>query len=166
MPGPEIRTDVVDVYVFRRRDQGPGGASGVEFLQLRRAVQPAAGTWQPVMGHIEAGEAPAQAAVREVGEEVGLKPGMPGWLGLWVLQGVRPYYLASADAVVMSVCFALEVNEEFEPRAGAEHSDHRWVWSSEAERAFLWLSQRAACGEIVREIVPPASAVRDLLRVM
>ncbi|MCE7972900.1 MAG: NUDIX domain-containing protein [Leptolyngbya sp. PLA1] len=165
MPGPAIRTDVVDVYVFRRRAQGPGVAGGVEFLQLRRVEEPAAGTWQPVMGHIEADEAPTRAAVRELGEEIGLRPGMPGWLGLWALQEVRPYYLASANALMMSVCFALEVDEEFEPHAGPEHNDHRWVWSSEAERAFLWLSQRAACEEILREIVPPDSAVRDLLRV-
>lgn len=165
MPGPAIRTDIVDVYVFRRRAQEPVGTSGVEFLQLRRVEEPAAGTWQPVMGHIEAGETPTQAAVREAGEETGLRPGAPGWVGLWVLQGVRPYYLASANAVMMAVCFALEVDEEFEPHAGREHNDHRWVWSSETERAFMWLSQRAACEEIVSEFVPAGSAVRDLLRV-
>lgn len=166
MPGPAIRTDVVDVYVFRRRAQGPGGAADVEFLQLRRVNPPAPGTWQPVMGHIEAQETPGQAAIRELSEEIGLRRGMPGWLGLWVLQEVRPYYFASSNVVMMSVCFAAEVGEEFEPTQGAEHGDYRWVWSSEADRAFLWLSQRGACGEILREIVSPASAVRELLRVM
>ena len=54
MPGPQMRTDIVDVYVFRRPSLDAGAAA--EFLQLRRISGAMAGSWQPVMGHVEAGE--------------------------------------------------------------------------------------------------------------
>lgn len=82
-PGPRIRTDIVDVYVFTRvaphanppkptfapRGRNPGSSastggmesesSGSEkpdlyFLQLLRTKPPLHNTWHPVMGHIDA----------------------------------------------------------------------------------------------------------------
>ena len=84
--GPLVRTDVVDVYVFRRvparrgvavRKRADGsptkrGAARVEFLQVLRSSEPLALTWHPVMGHIEAGETAAECAVREIEEELGI----------------------------------------------------------------------------------------------
>ena len=47
MPGPQLRSDIVDVYVFRRV-AAPRGAA--EFLQLRRVSGiRMGGSWQPVM---------------------------------------------------------------------------------------------------------------------
>ena len=43
LPGPRLRTDVIDVYVFRISSAGRG--AHVEFLQLLRATPPLEGTW-------------------------------------------------------------------------------------------------------------------------
>ena len=83
-PGPRIRTDIIDVYVFTRTaphasppkptfaakgrapgaSRGSAGGIGAEsfgsepsetyFLQLLRTKPPMLGSWHPVMGHIEA----------------------------------------------------------------------------------------------------------------
>ena len=58
-----IRTKFVDVYVLR------GAGATLEFLVLRRAAEGRCpGSWETVHGHIEAAEAPADAARREVAE--------------------------------------------------------------------------------------------------
>ena len=63
----EIRVAIVDVYVLRP------AAGGWEALCLRRAPdERSAGTWETVHGHIEDGERPTDAAVRELREETGL----------------------------------------------------------------------------------------------
>src|ERR1043165_3075717 len=86
--GPRLRTDIVDVYLARRVEDG------FEFLQLRRREAPLAGTWQPVMGHIEERETALAAAVRELHEECALRRDDPRLLGLWALEQVHPYFLA------------------------------------------------------------------------
>ena len=41
---------------------------------MRRVKAPVAGSWQPVMGHVEAGETPPEAGMRECVEEIGVRP--------------------------------------------------------------------------------------------
>jgi 8-oxo-dGTP pyrophosphatase MutT (NUDIX family) len=184
-----VRTDIVDVYVFRVLREGAGdaradapgsgasAASRVEFLQLLRREAPMAGTWHPVMGHVEvdaagAGETAVACAVREAREEVGLDVRGPACLGLWALEELHPYFVAALDCVLCSPRFAAQVRPEWSPRLdGAEHSAWRWVSAAEAageahaELAFLWPGQRAAAREVLEAIVNPRSRVRDLLRV-
>ncbi len=99
MPGPTIRTDIVEIYVFRRLAPAaigagqPQGVLAIEFLQLRRAKGLMVGGWHPVMGHVEAGETAAQAAVRELAEETHYAPGH-GLVGLWQLELVNNFYIA------------------------------------------------------------------------
>src|SRR5207249_1313151 len=60
----DIRVDFIDAYLLR-----PGG-SGLEVLVLRRAAGGRSpGSWETVHGHIEPGETPVQAALRELHEE-------------------------------------------------------------------------------------------------
>lgn len=151
----QVRTDLVDVYVFRR------DAGAVEFLQLRRVGEPLAGTWHPLMGHLEPGEAAPACARRELAEEVGLQAGDPSLLGLWALQGVHPYYLASRDAVMLTPRFAGEVRPDWSPNLNEEHDAHRWV---REVKLFMWPGQRAACTEIL-EVIVPGGAAPDAMRV-
>lgn len=142
--GPRVRTDIVDVYVFR---DGAGGA--IELLQLRRAGPPLEGSWHPVMGHVEPGETASACARRELGEEVGLAPGDGAWLGFWALERTHPYYVAAIDSIVLSPRFAAQVRAGWEPRLNVEHTAHRWVVSTEGDRWFVWPGQREAVREVV-----------------
>jgi dihydroneopterin triphosphate diphosphatase len=151
---PTLRTDLVDVYVFRR-------SPSVEFLQLQRAGEPLAGTWQPVMGHIESGESATQCAFRELHEETGLAPASEHLLGFWALQEVHPYYLAAADAVMLSPRFAAEVSDGWSPTLNHEHTGYRWVAAADVGTSFLW-RQKAACREVLTVLVAAAPAAEHL----
>jgi 8-oxo-dGTP pyrophosphatase MutT (NUDIX family) len=153
--GPRVRTDIVDVYVFRRAARGM-----VEFLLLERAGEPLKGTWQPVMGHVERGERAEETALREMREEIGLAREGAAVLGMWALEQTYPYFVAQIDCIVLSPRFAVEVALGWEPTLNAEHSGAKWARvnaSSTAESAelaqFHWPGQKAAVAEILREIV-------------
>lgn len=161
MSVPSVRADMIGVMVFRR-------APGVEFLQLLRAARPgkpAAGTWQPVMGGVEAGETGTAAAARELGEEVGLRAGDAAWLGFWSLGRVRPFYVAAQDTVWLMPMFAAEVSPGWKPTLNSEHTDFRWVAHERAGEMFVWPEQAAACREIVEWLLRPGSACEPLLRI-
>lgn len=146
MSGPQIRSDVVDVYVFRRV------ATGVEFLQLLRADGEHGGrlaeTWQPLMGHVDRGESAAQTAERELREEVGLTRENPAYLGLWALNGVRPFFMHARELIMLSPRFAAEVREGWEPVLNEEHTASRWIREDEVAKRFMWPGQAEAAGEI------------------
>ncbi|RMH30523.1 MAG: NUDIX domain-containing protein [Planctomycetota bacterium] len=156
VPGPTLRTDIVEVYVFR------AARAGVELLQVRRARPPMAGGWHPLMGHIEPGESAVGCATREILEEVGLGRSDSEWLGFWQLEGVHPYYLAAADSVVLSPCFAVRASPGWAPRLNEEHDGHRWVSAEGIEEAFMWPGQRAAAAEVA-QVIAPGGAAADRL---
>jgi len=145
-----VRTDLVDVYVFRR------SAQAVEVLQLRRVEADDGhdlhGTWQPIMGHIEDAETPAQTAARELAEETGLRDESTEFVRLFALEGIHPYYLPSRNAVMMSPRFACEAAPGWEPTLNHEHDAARWVPLDEADEMFMWPGQRACLAEL-REIL-------------
>ncbi len=158
--GAAVRTDIVEAFIFRRTN-----SQGIELLQLLRsrtaAVSPA--TWQPVLGHIEANETALDAIRREMLEETALTRGSR--LGLWQLEQVYPFYIASINAVLLCPRFAAEVSADWEPKLNGEHEAHRWVPEGEARRCFVWPGQRAAIEELRRDILGPDSPCSALLRI-
>lgn len=140
--GPRVRTDIVDVYIFRRT------RGGLEFLQMLRSAEPLKETWHPVMGHIEKGETAVACAIRELEEEVGLRPADKVFKGMWALEQVHPFYIAAIDQIVMSPRFAAEVARAWTPRVNDEHVGVRWVKAAEVARKFMWPGQVAACREV------------------
>lgn len=174
MPGPVVRTDVVDVYVFRiQRGTDPAVSSGssghagyVEFLQMHRVGGAMAATWQPVMGHVESGpvgtgdEPAAGAALRELAEETGYAPDH-GLVAFWQLESVNTYFLASQNCVMMSPCFAAQVVSDTDPVPDRMHDGFRWVRRDHADRDFIWPGQRIAIEQIVRDILPAVLAADD-----
>jgi len=168
--GPRIRADVVDVYIFRPADE-----PAIDVLQLLRTRDPLARTWQPVMGHVEAGETATDTARRELREEVGLDTPSASCSAMWALEQVWPFYIAAIDCVVLSPRFVARVAPGWEPTLNAEHSAHRWVrvpadaddpsLRGLLDRHFMWPGQRHTIVELLREIVAPASLSRDRLRI-
>ncbi len=176
--GPRVRSDIVDVYIFRRRPtkarvdpagEAVGGDDVVELLHLRRAPTEEhggrlAGTWQCLMGHVEGGETAIECVWRELKEEVGLEQDSPELLGLWSLEQVHPYFLASSNAIMLSPRFAAEVVGDWHATLNDEHDAVRWLRASDAEKSFMWPGQRAAIREIRQEILRPGSLSEPLLR--
>jgi len=156
--GPGLRTDIIDVYVLRARRRGQE-----ELLQIRRAREPAAGTWQPVMGHVEAGERATDTLWRELAEELGL--GRTGAVRAWSLERVRPFFLADRDEIVLSPRFVVEVAQHWEPRLNDEHDAARWAPLADAARWFMWPGQREAIDEI-RGLLEPGSLSEPVLRLV
>lgn len=158
--GASIRADIVEAHVFRVT---PGG--GVEFLQLRRTREPMRGAWHPVLGHCGAGERSVACVVRELREEIGLDVRSDSCEGLFALEQVHPFYVATIDAVVCGPRFAARVTGAFTPRLNEEHDGARWIGAASVEDACVWPGQRLACAEILRELVGPASLAREAMRV-
>jgi dihydroneopterin triphosphate diphosphatase len=99
-PVTSIRVSLVDVYVLRGID------AALECLVLRRAIGGRCpGSWETVHGHIEAGERPAEAAVRELEEETGLTP-----LRMYNLSRVESFYQHRLDEVALVPVFAAFVD--------------------------------------------------------
>lgn len=155
-----VRADIVEVSIARE------GACGFEFLQLRRVGEPLAGSWQPVMGHVEAGETAVAAAARELGEEVGLRGGDGAWLGFWQLEEVHPYFVASLDAVVLPPRFLALVDGAWEPdlSGDAAHDARRWVEAAGVREAFVWPGQARACAEALELLARRGSEFERALR--
>ncbi len=157
--GVPIRTDVVEVLIFRRVS-----ADRIELLQMHRVVSAAVSpsTWQPVQGHIESGETALETARREMLEETGLTHDTR--LGMWQLEQLHPFFIAASNTIYLSPRFAVEVPRDWEPTLNAEHDAHRWVAQGEVDRVFAWPGQRAAIRELAREILNSDSPCESLLR--
>ncbi|MFG0331112.1 MAG: NUDIX domain-containing protein [Phycisphaerales bacterium] len=158
--GPRVRTDLIDVYLFRQF--GPGDA---QFLQMRRSAAAAVAPlmWHPVMGRIESDETAIEAAMREVQEEVGLR--ITEALGFWQLEQIHPFYLAERDEIFLSPRFAVQVDGRWSPILNEEHEEYRWTALDRVPHDFVWPGQKAAIQEIMSEIAGVEATGRDTLRI-
>lgn len=96
-------------------------------LAARRTAPPeAAGRWEFPGGKVEPGESPEEALVREVGEELGCRIEVTGWLPGTALVG---------DRHELRVAFAVLVDGEPTP---TEHDATRWVAEHELDE-LDWL---------------------------
>jgi dATP pyrophosphohydrolase len=151
-----IRTSLVDVYVLR------GEAEGLDCLALRRgAGGRCPGSWETVHGHIEAGEPPAGAAVRELEEETGLSP-----VRLYNLSRVELFYQHRIDEVALVPVFAAFVSANAVVRLGSEHDCFEWLPVAEAQLRFVWPRERRALEDIMILLRSgSAGTADDVLRV-
>jgi type II secretory ATPase GspE/PulE/Tfp pilus assembly ATPase PilB-like protein/8-oxo-dGTP pyrophosphatase MutT (NUDIX family) len=152
----ELEIGTVDVYVIRPL------ATGWRVLVLQRALDtrcPAA--WETVHGHVEAGEQPETAAVREVREETGLA------IERLYNVTVQPFYLHRQHMVELAVVFAAFVAEPAAVVTGSEHQASEWLSVADARERFQWPRERAALDEIVVLLKGgDAGPVEDVLRVI
>ena len=151
----KIEVGTVDVFVIH-----PAGPDW-RVLALQRANDTRCPTaWEPVHGHIEAGEEPQDAAMREVREETGLTVD-----SLYVVR-VQPFYLRKVRAVELAIVFAAFVRAPGEPVLGPEHQAFAWLSVDEALTRFAFPAERASLREIVELLATgDAGPVDDVMRI-
>jgi len=150
-----IEVGTVDVFVVRAL------ASGWRVLALQRANDtrcPSA--WEPVHGHIDSGEEPEDAALRELREETGLAVER-----LYVVR-VNPFYVRRTRTMQLAVVFAAFVTEPAAVTIGAEHQRAEWLSVDEALGRFAFPGERASLRELVELLAAGnAGPVEDVMRV-
>ena len=150
-----ISVGTIDVYCI------DPSAGDWHVLALQRAHDTRCPTaWETVHGHIETGESPEQAAVREVREETGLE------VQRLYNVTVQPFYLHKLATVELAVVFAAVVDRAQSLTLGAEHLRHEWLTPDAALDRFAWPRERAALRDILQLLKSgDAGAVEDVLRV-
>jgi type II secretory ATPase GspE/PulE/Tfp pilus assembly ATPase PilB-like protein/8-oxo-dGTP pyrophosphatase MutT (NUDIX family) len=151
-----MQVGTVDVVVVRPL------ASGWRVLALERTHGTRCpGAWEIVHGHIEPGEEPADAAVREVREESGLDVAR-----LYNLR-VQPFYLHRARILELAIVFVAFVDEPANAVTGGEHDRAEWLSVDEAMTRFGFPSERASLREAVELLsAGDAGPVDDVMRVL
>lgn len=147
---------MVDVYVLRP------SAGGWDALCLRRAPhERSAGTWETVHGHIDEGETPVAAAVRELREETGLAAER-----LYNVSRVESFYLHGADEVVLIPVFCAFVPAGAAARTSDEHDAAEWLPTDAAGQRFAWPRERRALADALALFGSGgAGGLEDVLRV-
>ena len=123
---------LIDVYVYRMSSGKP------EFLLLLRSKKKIyANQWRMVGGKVKEGESYWQAALRELDEELAVKPSE-----FWVLPSVNTFYEANTDQVHHIPAFAAQFPEDAELILNEEHTTYRWVSVDEIEPMLAWPEQK------------------------
>jgi len=151
----QIEVGTVDVLVIRST------SDGWRVLALQRGL----GTrcpesWEIVHGHIEPGEQPEDAAVREVREESGL--------AVERLYNVRvqPFYLHKTRTLQLAIVFAAFVDQATVVTVGTEHQRAEWLTVDEALARFSFPAERESLRTALELLsTGDAGPVDDVMRI-
>lgn len=151
-----VRVALVDLYVLRGRDRA------LECLVLRRGPGGRCpGSWEVVHGHIEDGEKPWEAAIREMKEETGLAP-----VQLYNLSRVETFYQHRLDEVALVPAFAAFVEGGTAVTLSGEHEASEWLPMADARARVAWPREARALGDIERMLgTGDGGAIDDVLRI-
>ena len=109
---------------------------GDEFLVLLRC-EADGGYWHVVAGGVEADETYAEAARRELREEIGLDANPVD---------LARTYVYDVDVVVHA--FLVDVADGWEPTLNAEHDDYSWCSPPDAAARLHWPETRELVSEL------------------
>jgi dATP pyrophosphohydrolase len=155
------RVAFVDVYPVRV-SAAPDRAGALEVLALRRSPRVrCGGAWEVVHGHIEPGESPVEAALRELREETGLVPD-----AFYNLSRVEAFYLHGSGEIALIPVFAAVVAPGAPVVLSAEHDDLRWLDLEAAGSTLAWPRERRSIADI-GVLLPGGEAgpLEDVLRI-
>jgi type II secretory ATPase GspE/PulE/Tfp pilus assembly ATPase PilB-like protein/8-oxo-dGTP pyrophosphatase MutT (NUDIX family) len=151
----QVQIGTIDVLVIRPLPDG------WRVLALQRADGTRCpGAWETVHGHIDPGEEPEDAAVREVGEEAGL--------AVEKLYNVRvqPFYLHKQHVLQLAVVFAAFVAEPAAVVLGPEHRAFEWLRVDEALARFNFPAERESLQTAVALLrAGDAGPIDDVMRI-
>ncbi|MFL5761531.1 MAG: NUDIX domain-containing protein [Thermomicrobiales bacterium] len=135
---PQIASDIVDAYVFRRSN------GRVQFLLLQRQDDlPLGGTWQSIHAKIEANESALEAAERAVRASTGFEI-----VDAFSADYINQFYDHETDTIILAPVFAFTVASPARPALSQEYRDCIWCGREEATARLLWTGQRWAIRHI------------------
>lgn len=146
------RPDLVACWLFRLDRAGRP-----EILLIRRApdrMYP--GLWQCVTGKLEPDERIADAALREVAEETGLRA--DDLEAFYETDLVNWFHEASLDALLCEAVFAAHVRADARVVLSVEHDDARWLPVKEAKAIVTWPAYERAIETVEWLLANPSKA--------
>lgn len=135
---PEVVSDIVDVYVFRRLN------ARVQFLLLQRKRDVALGqTWQSFHTRLKRHETTIQAAYRAVEELAGLRVS-----AVYSADYVNQFFDDTRDVLVLAPVLAVNVSPQAPVRLDSDLRDCAWLDRDEATVRLPFSGQRWAVRHI------------------
>ena len=123
---------LIDAYIYR------DSSKDIEFLILQRAKNKIyAGQWRMVGGKVKENEDYAQAALREIQEEIQLTPSF-----FWVVPSVNTFFEAKTNQVLHIPVFAAKAPDSFSPSLDDEHTQYKWISVSQISAHIFWPEQQ------------------------
>jgi len=157
LPGmAQIEVGTVDVLVIRPLPDG------WRVLALQRGKDTRCpGSWETVHGHIDPGEEPEDAAIREVREEAGLTVER-----LYNVR-VQPFYIHKNHTLQLAVVFAAFVSADTDVTIGVEHQRAEWLSVPEALLRFSFPAEKESL-RVAHELLSTGDAgpVDDVMRIL
>jgi len=150
---PDIVSDIVDVYVFRRLN------ARVQFLLLqRRANVPLGNTWQSFHTQIQGHESTIEAGRRAVRELAGLNVSE-----IYSADYINEFFDDTRDVVVLAPVLAVNVSPQAPVTLGPELKECAWWDTNQAIARLPFAGQRWAVRHI-NELMSAGLAESQLYR--
>jgi dATP pyrophosphohydrolase len=127
---------------------GTGSAAQVLLLKRKRAP---VGAWCPVSGRIEAGEKAWQTALREIGEETGLKDG-----ALYTTGVTDGFYDPVENAIELMPVFLFMIARETAGTLDEAQSGYVWRDADAAVAQLTFAGHKTALAAIRRDFLDGA----------
>ena len=119
-------------------------------LLLKRKTAPV-GAWCPVSGRIEAGETAWQTALREIGEETGLKQG-----ALYTTGIIESFYDPAANTIELLPVFLFMIAREEAVTLDEAQSEYAWRDVDAALAQLTFAGHKTALETIRRDFIQRA----------
>jgi dATP pyrophosphohydrolase len=127
-----------------------GHGDSARILLLKRKTAPV-GAWCPVSGRIEAGETAWQTALREIGEETGLKDGT-----LYTTGFTDSFYDPAANAIELMPVFLFMIAREEKVTLDEAQETHAWLSVDAALAQLTFAGHKTALELIQRDFLDHA----------